>query len=192
MLPVGIEDIGAMVTIEIPDCGIAQEWSTAIDLFPLRRAAPRNIPVGTVLGEDIGAPVAVEITEQEIINLVGLGVEEAPLGNARRGVVPGRASGQEEVIFTVAVEIAHAEATRGIGSPELVIVNLKFAPAVGGGTDESRIQTRIVGGRVSERNVVMKLGQEAGFAAQIEILPVRSEECVPGNLNIQPPGPACM
>src|SRR5262245_60177810 len=110
MLPVGIEDVGAVVTVKIPDRGIARGRATAIDLFPLRRAAPRNIPVGTVLGEEIGAPVAVEITEQQVVDPVGLGVEEAPLGDARWGVVPGRSSGQEEVVFAVAVEIAYAEA----------------------------------------------------------------------------------
>src|SRR5262249_19192244 len=96
----------------------------------------------------------------------------------------------------VAVEIADAEAARGIGGAELVIGNLKFVPAVRG-TDNGRIQN--VGGvrynhrrLAPERNVVMKLRQEARFAAQVEILPVHAEECVPGNLHILPPDPACM
>src|SRR5262245_2920601 len=195
MLTVGVEDVGAVVTAKIPDCGIAQERATAIDLFPLRRAAPRNIPVGTVLGEDIGAAITVEITEQKAADPVGLGIEEAPLGDACRGVVPGRAGGQEEVVFAIAVEIAHAKAARGIGCPELVIVNAKFPSAVGGGTDNRRIQGVAGvgdhhGRKMPERNVVMKLSQEAGFTAQFEILPVRGEECVPRNLHILPPAPA--
>src|SRR5262249_44510465 len=90
----------------------------------------------------------------------------------------------------------YSVASRGIGSPELVIVNLKFATAVSG-TDNRRIQR--VGGvsyshgrKAPERYIMVKLGQEAGFAAQVEILPVHAEECVPGNLNILPPGPTAM
>src|SRR5439155_8359280 len=71
-----------------------------------------------------------------------------------------------------------------IGALELVsVINLEFVNS-----------TTAVGAancilKAPQRDVVMKLRREARLAAEVEILPVRAEEGIVGNLHILTPGP---